>query len=331
MTRSKSRPVNRTVVVSLLVVVGGAGLILAEYWYLQKRHESTVSIRADQTVAERVEAARSALAKGDSDGAIDLLEQALEIEGAHSYGEARTLLARARQGQARALLDGALADVVARHAPAARRKARAYLAHPRAADPDQARRLLAELDLAESSAEATARLAKMSDAELTAFAASGVLRDGPDLSIPGTRAIFEHTLRGQLPREQHKRGARLLALAQQEARLRRTGHFQGVQAFVAGTQAKLDKEKQRRVREQKALGVLLQELGVRDAGEEKELKARLAPAGPPEGYAERVAKKRAEVKSAFRQAADSTPADAAVFDRLVDAELDGLLARLGRW
>jgi hypothetical protein len=330
MTDSKTHPVNRTLLFSLLVVVGGAGVILAEYWYLHNRREDTVTTRADHAVAAAVEAARACLARGDLDGGVDLLEQALEIEGAGAHPEARALLIQARQQQARALLDGALAAAAAREATTARRKARAYLANPQAAEPDRARQILAELDRAESSAEANALLAGMSDQELNAFARTGILSAGPVLSIPGTREIFQQTVRGQLAQERQERAARLQATARRVEQLRQTALFKEVQAFALATKAKWERQKQQRAREQQALAVLFQELGVGDAQEQSKLRAQLAPGGLLQGYGEGVAQKRAAVKKAFRQAADHAPADAEVFDRLVDAELDRLLAELGR-
>ena len=133
-----------------------------------------------------------------------------------------------------------------------------------------------------------------------------------------------------LAQEQQRRADRLRALARREAGLRQTEQFKGVQAFTVALQAKFEGERKQRERERRALEVLLAELRVRDAAEQKEIRGQLAPGGLPEGYAERVAHKRAEVKRAFRQAAERGSEDAVAFDRLVDTELDRLLVALRR-
>src|SRR5262249_49760202 len=163
--------------------------------------------------------------------------------------------------------DGALAATAAREVTTARRKARAYLTNPQAAEPDRARQILAELDRAESSAEANALLAGMSDQELHAFARTGKLTGGPVLSILGTREIFQQTVRAQLAQERQKRAARVQAAAHQVQLLRQTVLFKEVQAFALATKAEWQRRMQQRAREQQALAVLFQELGV-GAGEQ---------------------------------------------------------------
>jgi hypothetical protein len=315
------------------VVAGALALLAAEWLYLHLRQQEHAAAWADQVVAARVEAAEAHLARRDWDKAIGLLQTALEVDGARNREVAQAALLRARRGQAGALLEAARGAVAAKDVARALALLKEYRAHPQAPDPDAAACLQADLDRATDDASARVLLENWSDTDLAFFAAGGRL--GKDM-WSGDRAaeeVFKDTLRRHLPAEQARREARREAQrreeagraaerARQEARLRGTPLFRDLLAFLADVRWRLAEEDQLARRQEQALAQLFAQLNVTDQAERERLRATFTAdrRAARKALAEAADRKRAETKQAFRRLPDCKPADAEVFDRLVDGE-----------
>jgi hypothetical protein len=305
------------VVVGLLAV---AGLLVAgEITYFRGRQQE----RADQVVAAKVEAARAHLARHDWDEAVRLLHEALDVGKARQRDNVGPLLAEARRGQAQALLDAARAALGRKDLERARGLLRDY----RALDPDGAGRLEADLARAIDDAAAVRLLGQWSDATLAQFAELGRLDNDEWKGDESLRELFKDTLRRHLPQEQQKRLARREAerreAARQEARLRDTEPFRELARFVAEARARL-REEGLAHRQDRALEQLFRQLAVGSAAERDRLRASLTANRAEWKNELRAAarRKQAEAKQAFRRCTAFTPADAEVFDRLVDRALE---------
>jgi hypothetical protein len=323
----------RTTLACLLLTLAGLAFLLAEHWYLEGRRQDSRAARARQAQAQKVEAARAALAAGRPEEAIALLEAVQAAAGADRDVEGEALLYQARQKQAEALFRAAGAALARKDGAAAGRLLRAYLAHPQAAERGGARALLAELDLAQSQREAKAVLARLSDAELLALAGGGELPGHDRLRTPGARELFKDTVRRSLAgeqwrREERRRAARL-ARARLEGGLRRTPAFDRLLAFTADVRRRLAEEKALAARQEQALARLFEQVEVAGTAERQRIRARLHPEGSPRRQlAARVARQRTESKRDFRSSGRPGLAEAALFDELVDRELDALLAQI---
>jgi hypothetical protein len=322
----------RTTLACLLVALGGLGLLVAEHWYLEGRRRDNLAARADQVAVQKVEAARAALAAGRADEAITLLEAAQAVEGAGNHADAAALLHQAQQEQAEALFRSAGLALQRRDVAGARRLLRLYLAHAQARDVAGARALQAEIDLALSEHHANAVLARLSDADLRTFARGGGLPEMDGLRTPAARELFQETVRRGLLREQQRRAARrgaaALARARQEASLRRTPTFARLQAFAADVRRRLGEEKALAARQDQALAQLFAQVGVADSAEQDSIRARLRQGSPRRQLEALVARQRTESKRDFRLSGRPAPGEAALFDELVDRELDALRASL---
>jgi hypothetical protein len=134
--------------------------------------------------------------------------------------------------------------------------------------------------------------------------------------------VLDQTLRAHLPSEQQKRQAR----ARLEDRLRRSAPFQELRHYA---EAVLKRDLAGLTRGQdRALARLFEEFGFTGAGEQAAVRSRLRD-GPTEVRA-LLTRKQAEVKRAFRAAQAVESAQLALFDELVDEEVNRLLTGLDR-
>jgi hypothetical protein len=275
------------------------------------------------------------------DDALRLLHEALAVEPAANREEARALHARAQQGQAGSLLEAAEKAVAQKGAAQALNLLRDYLAHPQATELQRATALRAEVERATTDAEAARCLEAMSDQALTRFARGGPLPGDAPFIDAGAREIFKDTLRRHLPHEEQKRearrareraeAARLPAVrARQEARLRGTLPYVELADFVRTTARKVRNHRDLTVKQEQALAVLFRQLNVTDRREQARIRAGLQEGYDTAGIEASVARKREEAKQAFRRSKSFSRDDEEAFDRLVDQELDRLLAELKR-
>jgi hypothetical protein len=275
------------------------------------------------------------MARQDFDEAIKALDDALAVEDATRLDEARLALLQARQGKADALLDAVAAAVDRRDAARARQTLKDYLASPYATRRPRATLLLHELDRATDDESATKLLARLTDERLAAFAATGRLADGEPFTDEGMRQVYHDTLRRHLPEEQAARAAvraeeerRRRAQAEREERLRAGPLFVALTAFAADVRRQAADEARQRAREERALELFLRDTNTNDPAARDRARQALRAGREAPDHALAVLRKKAQVKKDFRQAPDHDPADLETFDRLVDEELDRLLADL---
>ena len=300
---------------SALVAVGLLVLV-AECWGLRRRHQAVVAAAADAEVAARVEGARAHVERQEWDEVARLLEEALAVPHAAATEEAQELLLQARRGQADALLEAARAAAVGKDVPRALDLLAAYLAHPQAADRESATRLQAAISRALSGPEALRCLGGLSDEALARLARGDVPEGLPD---EGLRDLFADTLRRHLPEESARRAELRAAQARREEQLRQSPAFREWARFV---RAELRDRKAREEldrKQRRALALLPQQLKVTDPDELARLRG-----GDREDAQARVARKRADVRQAFRREPGHDPADAEAFDRQVEKELAAL-------
>jgi hypothetical protein len=323
-------------------VAGGVLLLIAgELVFFHGRQEERAAAWADRLVAAKVEAAEAHMAHGEWDEALRLLHEAQETDKARNRDEIQPILLRARRGQAAALFASARTALERKDPAAALDLLRAYRAHPQAPDPAAAARLQDEIAKATDDAEAAALLARWSDASLALFAEAGKLAAEDWTGDEATGEVFKDTLRRHLDAEQHKREEQRQARrreaerqaaerAAQEARVRGSAPFRDLLAFVADSRTRLAGEQQLVRRREEALAQLFQQIQT-DAAERERIRAELTAdrRDAHKAFVESVARRRAEVKQAFRRLADFAPADVGVFDRLADQELDALLKERG--
>jgi hypothetical protein len=306
-----------TVIACLALIAVGLLVLVAECWWLHRRQQAQATVRANEEVAARVEAARTHLDRQEWDEAERLLEDALAVERATVTEEDRLALSQAQRGQADALLDGAR-TAAAKDVHRALDLLARYLAHPQAVDKGSATRLQAEISRALSGPEAVRFLATLSDAALARLGRGGApegLADGV------ARDLFADTLRRHLPQELARREKLRAAGARREAELRQSPAFRELARFVRNElrdrQARADLAR----KQERALALLAGQLNVTDPAEVARLRG-----GPEEqeALAGRVARQRAEARRAFRRGPGRDAADGEAFDRLVEQELAAL-------
>jgi hypothetical protein len=334
-TAARSRSWTLPICSALLLL--GALAFVGEFWYLHRRQEARAAAWATQVAAAKMETARVHMARREWSAALRVLQEALDTEKAGNHDEARALLLEARRGEADALLEAAGAAVAHKDVSGARRFLRDYLDHPQAADLERARQMQDDIAYATSDQEAEQVLAGLSDADLERFARQGILAPTSRSLSPDVGAIFRDTLGRYLPGELRKREDRRAAeraeaarraaeLARQEERLRQTPTFREFARFVLATRTAYRQQKQLADRQQQAMAQLFVQLGVGDADEQQRIRTGLQDgAEPGRVLEEAVVRQRVAVKQAYRRSPEFAEADAAVFDRLVDQELDALL------
>jgi hypothetical protein len=317
----------RAVIACLALSAVGLLVLAAEWWGLHRRQQAHAAEAANAEVAARVEVARVHMKSQEWDEAARLLEEALSFERATATEEARLALLRARRGQADALLDGARA-AADKDVPRALDLLARYLAHPGAADQEAAARLQAAINQALSGPEAVRCLAAMSDAALARLARGGA-PEGP--ADPAVSGLFADTLRRHLPQELARRSQLRAASLRREARLRQSPAFRELARFVRGELRARQAQADLAGKQERALALLAGQLNVTDPAELE----RLREGGPGgredrEALEGRVARKRAEVRRAFRREPGHDPADDGAFDGLVERELAALARPAGR-
>lgn len=320
-------------------LVLSVGLVAAEYLWLRARREARATARANERVAERIATARARMAAQHWEEAQHHLEAALAVERATNRAEVNPLLDEVHRGQADSLLEAASLAITHKNPTAAFRLLRAYLAHPQATNPARARRLRDDLEHAVSDDEAAHLLAHFSDEALEVFDKRGELTEEDGLHTLAAREIFKDTLRRNLVKERQKRAARreIERLAEQRraadrarrlAHLRESPAFRDVLAFRTQVQEQLRQRQQQARRQEDELRQLFEQLNVKDPAEQAEIRADFVGRESSDNFAAVVQSKRAEIKRAYRAAADFDAADGDLFDRLVDQELDDLLRTL---
>lgn len=314
-------------------------LIFAEYKWLRGWQQARSISWANEQVEEKIAAARVLLTEQHWDEAIRQLEDALDLEGATNRDAVHPAWEEARRGQAETWLDAAGIALAHRHPDDALRLLRAYLAHPQAGHLDRARLLREELERALSDDEAGRLLGSVSDEALTVFGARGQLTVEDGMQTAATKALFQQTLRRNLPAEQSRRAAqrevaRLTAArrsaehARRIARLRATPAFHSLSTFLVQTQEQFRDQQHLASRQNVELVKLFQELGVTDAAEQEQIRTDLLGRQSPAAIREQIERKRGEVKQAYRQEPDFNRVDAELFDQLVDQEVDNALKML---
>jgi hypothetical protein len=325
-----------------LALAGGALLLIAaEFVYLRGRRADREAAAADRLVAARIETAEAHLAHGEWDQALPLLHEALAAEKARNRDLVPPILLRARKEQATALFERARAALHRKDGPAALALLREYRADPHAPDPEVAARLQADLERAMNDAGAVQLLSRWSDASLALFAEWGHLDAKDWVGDAAAGEVFKDTLRRHLGAEQRKREEQRLLRrreeerrvgerAAREARVRGSASYRDLVAFLAASREQLAEEGQLLGRRERALEQLFLQIPVADDAEREGIRAGLAADRREANrvFADLVARRRAEIKQAFRRAG-SDPDDATVFDHLVDQELDALLKERG--
>jgi hypothetical protein len=314
-------------------------LILAEYKWLRGRQQEQSIARANQRVQDKIAAARVHLAEQHWDKAIRQLEDALDVEEATNRDSVIPVLDEARRGQAEGLWDAAGIALAHRRTADALRLLRAYLAHPQAGHLDRARSMRDEIERALSDDEAARFLARLSDEALTVFAEKGQLTVDDSMQTTATRAIFQETLRRNVPAEWRKREAqrevarltaerRAAEHARRIARLRATPAFHSLSTFLAQKREQLRDQQQLASRQDAEFTALFRQLGVNDAAEQEQIRSDLLDHQAPADIREQIERKRAEVKHAYRKGPEFNPVDAELFDLLVDQEVNHALKML---
>ncbi len=314
-------------------------LIFTEYSWLRNCRQSRRMARANELVEEKIATARGHLGTQHYTEAIRELEDALDMEDATNGDIVYPWLEEARRGQAEGLFDAAEIALAHRRLDDVQRLLRAYLAHSQARRLDRARLLADDLQRALSDDEAAGLLARLSDEELSVFAEKGQLTVEDGLHTEAGRLMFQETLRRNVAKEVRKRAAqrevaRLTAKrqaaerAQRIARLRCSPPFQSLTTFLARTLEEFRQQQQRSSRQESELQTLFKQLGVNRPEEQQQIRADLLDREPPASIREQIERKREAVKRHFRNQPHYNPADAELFDRLVDQEVDKSLTML---
>jgi hypothetical protein len=323
----------------ILIVVFAVLLILVECTWLQRRRQAQRIAWANAQVEQKVAAARIHLQEQHWNEAIRELEDALDVEGATNGNIVDPVLEKARRGQAEALLDAASIALAHRRPDDALRLLRAYLAHPQAGRLDRACLLRDDLERALSDDEAMRLLMRLSDEALTLFAEKGQLTVDDGLHTEATRLFFQETLRRNVAKERQKRQAqrevarlseerRAAEQARRIARLRKAPAFHSLSTFLAQMQEQLRDQQLRALRQKAELERLFQILGVNDAVEQEQIRADLLDRQTPADIREQIERKRTEVKHTYRDDPQFHRANGALFDQLVDQEVDKFLKML---
>ncbi len=268
-----------------------------------------------------------------------MLDNALATEHATRLDDARLWQLRAKQGQANALLEGAAAAVSGRKVDKARQLLKDYLAHAYADQQPKATLLLDELARATADDEAVNLLAQLPEEKLTAFAESGRLEDGEQLTDEGMRELYKDTLRRHLPKELAVRESRREALraevkkrerdqAEREERLRVSPLFQDVTAFATSVRKQTVEQNKRRQQEERAFEEFLRQTNVTDPAEREKARQAIRSGRDGEDGAVQIIRKKTQVKKDYRRSKEYDRTDEETFDRLVDQELDRLLAEV---
>ncbi|HZV05916.1 MAG TPA: hypothetical protein VE999_12630 [Gemmataceae bacterium] len=314
-------------------------LILAEYRWLRGRQQAQSIAWANQQVQDKIAAARVHLAEQKWDKAIRQLEDALDVEEATIRDTVIPVLEEARRGQAEGLWDAAGIALAHRRIGDALRLLRVYLAHPHAGHLDRARSLRDEIERALSDDEAARFLARLSDETLAVFAEKGQLTVDDGMLTAATRALFQESLRRNVPAEWRKREAqrevaRLTAERRAAQRARRIAHlratpaFHSLTAFLDQMHQQLRDQQQLASRQDAEFTALFRQLGVTDPAEKEQIRSDLLDHQSPAAIQEQIERKRSEVKHAYRKEPEFNPSDGELFDQLVDQEVDKTLKML---
>jgi hypothetical protein len=338
-----ARPDRRWVVWATGAALVGLLLAVVALWRTveaaQRNAEHQAEAAANQLVAARVAAARAQMARQEFEQAFEILETALATPNATQLDEARLALFQARQGKADAQLDGAAAAVTRRDVSRARQLLQDYLDNPHATRQPRAKLLLDELERAADEEAAVRLLAGATDEQLAAFAATGRLEFGETLTDEGMREFYRGTLRLYLAQEQGVRAARRAAAraeeqrrqreqAEREERLRADPLYVEVTTFAAAIRKQFREQDRQRAREERALELFLRNTRVTDPSQQEKTRQSLRAGREGADLPLLVVRKKAQVKKAFRSSAEHDQADKETFDRLVDEELNRLLAEI---
>jgi hypothetical protein len=210
-----------TVLLASLTSVVGLAVIFWLWTVLEAKHRAGLVQWANDTVREHTRAAEQHLANREWDEALSDLEQALATPHTTDLDKAQALWNRARQGRIEALLESALAAIRQQDLDTARPLLQQYLAHPLAAQRQEARLWQEALMQATSDEMAAALLQKLPNETLATFA-----RDGLDAEVSRIRQeplqpIYRETLKRNLAREQERREIEALEIrARREAEQR---------------------------------------------------------------------------------------------------------------
>jgi hypothetical protein len=314
-------------------------LIVAEFVWLRGHQQARKTAWAKARVQDYIAAARVCISEQHWDAAIRKLEDALDVEAATNREEVSGVLAEARRGQAESMMEAAGIALAHRRTDDALRLLRAYLALPQAEHLERARLMRDDIERALSDDEAVLLLERLSDEALTVFQEKGQLTEDDGLHTAATHALFLDTLRRNTAKEVRKREARreVARLTEQRraaeqarriARLRATPGFQALTAFLARTREQSRAQEQLAQRQEAELGELFQQLGVEDIAEQQKIRADFLNSDELPNIREQVERKRAEVKRVYRQSSEAHAADQALFDQLVDQEVDAYLKML---
>jgi hypothetical protein len=322
--------------IALIVIPLAVVLVRVEYRWLRGRKEAAAAAWANDTVAEKIATARVHLAEQHWNRAIHQLEEALAVEYATNRDDARAVLAEAQRGQAEALREAANVALTNKQTAESLRLLHAYLAHPQAAHLDRARQLRDDIERALSDDEAARLLARLSDEALTVFAEKGQLTEDDGLHAAATHAIFQDTLRRNVPKELRQRQARreIARLSEERraaervrriAHLRDTPSFRTLTAFLARTREESRDQRQRAQNQEMEVAELFQQLGVTDAAEQEKIRGDLFASESHADIRATVDRQRAEIKQAYRKSPEFNADDAPLFGQLVDREVDDFL------
>jgi hypothetical protein len=112
------------------------------------------------------------------------------------------------------------------------------------------------------------------------------------------------------------------------ARLRQTHAFQELTTFISQTLAESRRMPESVLQQEEELAILFQELNVNDPAEQAEIRADLTGIDGRIGPRESAQRKGSDIKRAYRRSFDFDPAESQLFDQLVDEEVDKLLKAL---
>jgi hypothetical protein len=188
-----------------LITVAGLAVIFWLWSVLEAKRRAGVVRWANDTVARHTQAAEQHLAKREWDQALAHLDEALATPKATDLAAAQALLIRARQGQIEAVLESALAAIGQRNLDKARSLLEDYLAHPLAAQRQQARLWREALTRATSDEMAQALLRKLPEAALARFTEDGLEAEVNRLPQEPLQPVYRTTLARNLVREKERR------------------------------------------------------------------------------------------------------------------------------
>jgi hypothetical protein len=280
-------------------------------------------MRANQSVAAQVAAARAGVSRDHLEEGAALLQTALATEGATDFDEARALLTDIRREQASAIFRAAQSALASRQPLAALDLLQRYLQDPYATERSQAADLREQLSVALSDEQARAFLQNLSYPALVDFGWSGKL-ESTEITHPDVRALYGERLRGHVEQELHRR---------REEHARRVQSIQATPAygelhdFATLTRRRLAQRSGGQV-DHRLLARLFRELNVNRTEEQDLIRANLNTRQLDLGEAEKLARLRASLKERFRSYKDFDKSDRELFDWLVDQEMNRLLQEL---